>query len=182
METIRIAKNAFDKLIHYCAIISTVSIVLIMFLNVADTIFRWLGIPVYGVFELNGLLVGINLFLGLALVQKNRKHVTVNILGKRKARWANLILTFMPFVIGSVFFSWLSYICWGKLFEAIATHEVIQGLVQFPVWPLKSAFAFGILLLTIQLFIDLILEIYKWRNPCEETTDEPADFKSGGID
>lgn len=182
METIRTAKNAFDKLIYYCAIISTISIVIIMLLNVADTIFRWLEIPIYGVFELNGLLVGINLFLGLALVQKDRKHLTVNIIGEPKSYYAKLILKFMPFVVGSVFFSWLTYICWGKLFEAIETHEVIQGLIQFPMWPLKSAFALGILLLAIQLVIDLILEIHKWRHPSAEITDEPAASENGGID
>lgn len=182
METIRIAKNAFDKLIKICAIISTISIVIIIFINVADTVCRWLSIPVYGVFELNGLLVGINVFLGLALIQKDRKHVTVNILGKPKSHWANLILTFMPYVVGSVFFSWLTYVCWVKLFEAIETHEVIQGIVHFPIWPMKSAFAFGILLLAIQLFIDLILEIHKWRNPSEKITDAAAAVASGGTD
>ncbi len=181
METIRIAKNAFDKLINYCAIISTISIVIIMFLNVADTIYRWLGIPAYGIFELNGLLVGINLFLGLALVQKNRKHVTVDILGKPKSHAAQLFLTFMPYVVGSVFFSWLTYICWGKLVDAVNTHEVIQGLVQFPMWPLKSAFFLGILLLTIQLLIDLTLEIHKWRKPSEDTTDVEEAVQSGGV-
>lgn len=171
METIRTAKIAFDKLISVCAIISTISIVIIMFLNVADTIFKWVKIPVYGIFELNGLLVGINLFLGLALVQKDRKHLTVNILRKPNSHWANLILTFMPYVIGSLLFSWLTYICWGKFIDAIATHEVIEGLVQFPIWPLKSTFFFGILLLTIQLYIDLILEIHKWRHsPAADTT------------
>ncbi|HWQ75339.1 MAG TPA: TRAP transporter small permease subunit [Syntrophomonas sp.] len=180
METIRIAKNAFDKLIEICAIISTIAIVLIMFLNVIDTICIWLEIPVYGIFELNGLLVGINLFLGLALVQKNRKHVTVKIIGESQSYIANLILTFLPYVMGSVFFSWLTYICWGKLIVAIKTHEVIQGLVQFPLWPLKSAFAFGMLLLTIQLLIDLIMEIHKWRrNPSEKISGKTADCRVG---
>ncbi len=174
METIRIAKNMFDKLIEICAIISTVAIVIIMFLNVADTICRWLAIPMYGVFELNGLLVGINLFLGLALVQKNKKHVTVRIFNEPKSYLARLILTFTPYLVGSVFFSWLTYICWAKLIVALETHEVIQGLLQFPLWPLKSAFALGILLLTIQLLIDLVLEIHKWRSPSEQTPDEPA--------
>jgi TRAP-type C4-dicarboxylate transport system permease small subunit len=171
MEAIRLAKNAFDKLIKVCAIISTVSIVIIMLLNVVDTVFRWVEIPAYGIFELNGLLVGINLFLGLALVQKDRKHLSVNILGKYTAKWLRFIRSFVPLTLGAVFFGWLTYICWGKLFEAIASGEVIQGLVHFPLWPLKSAFAFGILLLTIQLIIDLILEIHKWRHPAAEITD-----------
>jgi|GEM_PF-3507602 TRAP-type mannitol/chloroaromatic compound transport system, small permease component len=181
METIRIAKTAFDKLIKLCAILSTISIVIIMFLNVADTVCRWLSIPVYGVFELNGLLVGINLFLGLALVQKEKKHVTVSIIGQPKSNVVNLILTFLPYIMGSVFFSWLSYVCWGKLVDAVKTHEVIQGLIQFPIWPLKSAFFLGILLLTIQLFIDLILEIHQWRNRSEKTRDMAEAIEKGGI-
>jgi len=172
VETIRAAKNAFDKLIKVCAIISTIAIVIIMLLNVADTLLRWFEVPVYGVFESNGLLVGINLFLGLAMVQYDKKHVKVDILGRYKWKWLSYVRSFVPTVVGVMFFGWLTYICWGKLFEAIAAHEIIQGAVHFPLWPLKAAFAFGMLLLTIQLIIDLIAEIRKWIRPSAEITDE----------
>lgn len=159
MKYIRIAKSVFERIIFYCAVLSTISIMLIMFINVLDTVLRWLSIPIYGVFEISSLLVGINIFLGLALVQKHKKHISVDMLSKKLPFLVKHFIALMPSVVGSVFFAWLTYLYWGKAYDAFVSNEVIEGVVHFPVFPLKAAMVLGILLLTIQQIIDLVIEI-----------------------
>ncbi len=162
MKIIQMAKGVFDRIIYFCAILSTISIGLIMLTNVLNTILRWLSIPIYGVFELNGLLVGINIFLGLAFVQKQKKHISVDMLSKNLPLLLKHIIAFVPYLIGSVFFAWVTYLYWGKAYDAFVSREVIQGIVHFPVFPLKAAMFLGMVLLTIQQIIDLITVVNEW--------------------
>lgn len=158
MNILRAAKNMFDRLIRYCAIASTMAIVVIMVAIVLDVSLRWIKIPIYGVFELTGLLVGINIFLGLALTQAEKKHISVTFVSERMSDRARHALAIPLLAICTIFFVWLTYLYGTKAYEALVTGEVIQGYIPFPVFPLKGTMFFGVALLTIQLLFDIVTE------------------------
>lgn len=161
MKIILAAKGLFDRIIFWCAVLSTISIVIIMVTNMLDTIMRWLKIPIYGIYELNSLLVGITIFLGLALVQQRKKHISVNLLsGKLPGKVKHVVAT-LVYLLGVVFFAYLSYWYGVKAYISVVTNEVIPGIVKFPVSPLKIIMCLGLVLLTIQLIIDTIVEVEK---------------------
>lgn len=159
MNFIYKVKSGFDRVVFYCAILATIALIVIMLGVVADAVGRWVGRPVYGVFELNKLLVGINVFLGLAFVQKYKKHITVDLLANKGPYFVRFFTAFFPHVLGFVFYAWITYVYWGMAYDSFLAKEVATGIVHFPKYPLKIAMAFGISLLTIQHLIDFIVEI-----------------------
>ncbi len=146
----------FNRIIRWSAVLGTVTMVLLMFTVVVDVIARWLRFSLYGVFELNGLLVGISIFLGLAFVQAEKKHIGVNFLSTHLGDRANHIINGILMAICAVFFSWMTWIYGEKAFQAYLNSEVVEGYIQFPLLPLKIAMVLGVALLTIQFYIDAV--------------------------
>lgn len=153
-----VAKKIFDRIIRFCAVLSTIAIVLIMLAVVLDVSLRWMKIPIYGVFELNGLLMGINIFLGLALTQADKKHISVTFFSQRLSDRRRHAITAFLFCLCFIFFAWISYQYAFRAYDALITGEIIQGYIPFPVFPLKAAMSLGVALLTIQLAIDVVAE------------------------
>jgi hypothetical protein len=66
------------------------------------------------------------------------------------------------YAINIVFFSGLTYWYGVKANQAYVHHDVIRGIVEYPAFPLKFIMFFGLLLLTVQLIIDLLMEVAKF--------------------
>lgn len=161
MKILGTAKRVFDKIIRWCAVLSTICIVVIMITNVLDTVMRWLSIPIYGIYELNSMLVGLSVFLGLALTQQLQKHIKVTILTNMLPVKFKQVVAVIVYSVGVVFFAWLAYWYGIKAYESFVHSEVIAGLIKYPAFPLKAAMCLGLVLLTIQQIIDVIMEVRK---------------------
>lgn len=146
----------FEATKFWCAMLATITMVLIMFTVVVDVIARWLRLSLYGVFELNGLLVGISIFLGLAYVQGQKKHIGVTFVAGHISHRAKHIVQGILMLMCTVFFSWMTWLYCGHAYQSYVTKEVILGFIQFPVLPLKLVMALGLLLLSIQFVIDTV--------------------------
>ncbi|OLO26607.1 hypothetical protein BTR23_22555 [Alkalihalophilus pseudofirmus] len=159
MKSLVVAQKTFERISYVCSVLSTGLIVVMMFAVVLDVIMRWLKTPIYGVYELQGVLVGMTIFLGLAKTQERKQHIGVSILGQYlPSRIVNL-LSIPIYGICMVFFGWLTYIYGGKAYESYVTSEVIAGITRIPIFPLKFVMVLGLGLLAIQLFTDLVKEI-----------------------
>ena len=178
MQIFGAIKKIVDRISFISGVLSTVSIVVIMFAVVLDVTLRWLKVSIYGVFELNGLLVGITVYLGLALTQAQKKHIGVSLLGPRMPSRLRSFIQIPMLTLVLVFFSWLVYLYGRKAYAAFVTGEVIPGFVKFPVFPLKAVMTFGVGLLAIQLFIDVVTEIKRLFDP--ETDDEESKIETEG--
>lgn len=153
------ARILYDRFTYSCAILSTVSIIVIMFAVVLDTSLRIFKIPIYGVFELNGLLVGINIYLGIAYTQQTRQHISVTIFNQRLSKRLKAAINIPLLSVSILFFLWLAYMYSGHAYVAFLSGEAIPGFVQFPVFPLKFTMFLGVFLLSVQLLIDLLNDI-----------------------
>jgi TRAP-type C4-dicarboxylate transport system permease small subunit len=151
-----------------------------MFANVLDAVLRWLDRPIYGVFEMNGLLVGIMIFLGLALTQQRKKHISVSLVSGRLPALARHIIALIPSITGVVFFTWLTYLYGLRAYDSFVASEVIPGIVKIPIFPLKFSMVLGIGLLTIQLIIDVVMEVRTLFKPPAEPTKEKSTLKKEG--
>lgn len=149
----------FERISYFCNVLSTGIIVIMMFSVVLDVILRWLKTPIYGVYELQGVLVGMTIYLGLAKAQEEKQHIGVNILSQYLPQRVTDVILIPITALSMVFFAWITYIYGVKAEEAYVSHEVIAGITKIPVFPLKAVMTFGLGLLTIQLFIDLVKNI-----------------------
>ena len=161
MKWMLIFKKIFDQVTRWSGFLATVVIVILMLDVVVDVCARWLKTPISGVFELNGLLIGINIFLGVALVQKMRKQITVTFLSEHLSDFARHVIEACLTCFFMVFFGFMCYVYTGRAIEAVQTNEVIIGYIQFPLSPMKIVMALGLFLLTIQLALDVIWNIQR---------------------
>lgn len=159
MKSLVVAKKTFERISFVCSVLSTGLIVVMMFAVVIDVIMRWLKTPIYGVYELQGVLVGMTIYLGLAKTQERKQHIGVSVLGQYLPRQFVHLISIPIYGICLVFFCWLTYIYGGKAYESYVTGEIIAGISRIPIFPLKLVMALGLGLLAIQLFIDLVKEI-----------------------
>lgn len=156
MKSVGVAQRIFERISLTSSVLSTCLIVVMMFAVVVDVILRWFKIPIYGVYELQGVLVGMTIYLGLAKTQQEKQHIGVGIISNLlPVRLVNTLLLTI-YAVSMVFFGWLTYLYGGKAIESYVAGEVITGIVRIPVFPLKIVMSLGLGLLTIQLFFDVV--------------------------
>lgn len=152
-----------QKIIGFSSILSSVIIIFMMFLVVIDVILRTLNIPIYGVNDAQGFLVGAAIYLGLAKALEKKQHINVDIINQIIPKKIVNKIEIPTNIVSFVFFSWFTYLATINAYTSTINKEKISGAVQFPVYPLKIIIAFGVLMLTIQIIIDLIFVIQKIR-------------------
>lgn len=162
MENIGLTKKIFDRVSTLCSILSTILIVIMMFSVIIDVIMRWLKTPIYGVYEMQGLLVGMTIYLGLAKAQDRKQHIGAGLLSQYISKRVRSFIAIPIFTFTMMFFGWLTYIYWKRAMDAFVHHEVIAGITQIPVFPLKLVMTVGLGLLTVQLLLDIVKEIRAW--------------------
>ena len=158
MKSLGVAQRIFERISLTSSVISTCLIVIMMFSVVVDVVLRWFKIPIYGVYELQGFLVGMTIYFGLARTQQEKQHIGVSILSQYLPAKLTSTLLLIIYTVSMVFFGWLTYLYGGKAIESYVTGEVITGITRIPVYPLKIVMTFGLGMLTIQLFFDAVKE------------------------
>ena len=151
-----IFKRVYGKANSACGVISTIAVLAIMVGTIVSAISRWIRIPIIGIDELNGLLTGMAIYLGLATAQAAKANISVTFLvQKLSVRNARLVDLFM-LAIATVLFAHVSHIYWEEAYRAFAEGDFLVGIVEWPVWPLALTLVVGVAMLVIQLVIDLV--------------------------
>ena len=149
-------KRVYGKANHACGVISTVAVLAIMVGTIISAISRWIRIPIIGIDELNGLLTGMAIYLGLATAQAAKANISVTFLvQKLSVRNARLVDLFM-LAIAIALFSHVTWIYWDEAYRAFVEGDFLVGIVEWPVWPLAFTLAVGVAVLVIQLVIDFV--------------------------
>ncbi len=145
-------------------------IVSMMLLTTADVVGRYIfNAPIMGATEaVEMLLVGV-VFLGVAYVQSRRGHVEIEMIKNFFSKKGQRIITIVGLLIGLCPLSLITWQASTLAWRAFITGDQTMGLSKIPFWPAKTALAFGIGLLCIQLLLDLILEIKKLRGAGDES-------------
>jgi TRAP-type C4-dicarboxylate transport system permease small subunit len=149
-------KRMYGKVNFVCGFLSTTAVLMIMAGTMISAFSRWIRIPINGIDELNGLLTGMAIYLGLAAAQAAKTNITVKLfVQKLSVRFASLLNMFM-LAIAAVFFTHLAYIDGIEAYRAFVGGDVVVSVVEWPLWPLALTVFVGVSMLSIQLFIDVI--------------------------
>jgi TRAP-type C4-dicarboxylate transport system permease small subunit len=160
MTGIRTLRHAYGRLLHALGLTAAVATLSIMVLVVANIIGRYLfNAPITGAFEVTESLLVITTMLGLALTQYHGGHIRVTILTRRLPSSAAWMAKICSLVIATGFFTWCSYASWKFAYESYSFDEQEWGSITFPLYPVKFAVFFGIVLLTVQFLLDLLVEL-----------------------
>lgn len=156
--------QSFTKCVDYVEKISSLAagwlIVFLMFLSTLDVAFRMIARKsIEGAYTLSEIvMVGI-CFLAMAYTQKEKGHVSMDFIVVRLKGRALLYSEIISSAISLIICALLFYRATIEAIVAVDLRLVTSGIMQWPAWPLKIVVAFGFLLLSLRVSMQLIQEI-----------------------
>ncbi len=145
----------------FLAILSCLTIVIMMFSTTIDTILRYVfNRPIPGVFELNEVILVVCVFMGLAWCQAQRGHIRVTMVLVRLSPRKAVLMDTVAWIITFAFVMVLSIETWHDAVYAYSIKMFRWGKVQMPIWWARALVPIGLWLLCIQILLDI------WKNVC----------------
>jgi TRAP-type C4-dicarboxylate transport system permease small subunit len=146
-------ERAYLRVATYLVFLPLLAMTLIEFLN---AIGRKLFIPFPGTVESVESLLVVSVYFGVALVALEGGHVNVTIGTDRLPAWARHLLDAFGNVLAALVFGFLAAGAVAEAARSIALLEFRMGVYRFPLWPFKTLYATGLVLLSIQLLINTV--------------------------
>ena len=162
------ANRIFDRIVFYASVLGAVTLVSVMLTMMTDVFGRWMKMPVYGIYELNALLIGMTVYLSIPYTQAMKKHITVSIITSRLTARGKAVFNLVFLLLSFALFGHLSVVYGQLAYKSFITNEKTTGIIDFPLYPLKTVMFLGIAMLSIQLALDVIravLFIHSNRSP-----------------
>lgn len=158
-------RGFLDRLYRFSGLAAAVSLLVILFLVVAQMIARWVEVPVTGLTEIAGYCLGATSFLGLGYALRNDSHIRVNLILSHmgsEQRAAEIICTGISVLIAT-----------GIAIFAVKTtvlsyrfDEISQGQDAVSIWIPQLAMSIGSIIFLIALidrFVGLIKNDGRWQ-------------------
>tara|TARA_B110000503_G_C6942667_1_gene327619 strand:+ start:149 stop:652 length:504 start_codon:yes stop_codon:yes gene_type:complete len=150
------------SLLHFFGLIAgylTFGITLLVVVNIISRFF--FNAPMGGTLEVTEAALPIIIFLSLALTQHKGEHIKVTLVMRRFSPkyicWGNVVTS----LLGCLFFAWATYAAWDLFIKSFMMNEKAWGSIILPLYPVKFIIFIGLLMLSIQFFIDALLFIQK---------------------
>jgi TRAP-type C4-dicarboxylate transport system permease small subunit len=156
-KAIMFYERKYKSVATYLIFIPLILMTLIEFMN---AIGRKFLVPFPGTVESVESLLVISVYFGVALVALEAGHVNVTILTSRLPEGAQHVLDALANLLAALVFGYLAAGAWAEALRSIDMLEYRQGVYRFPLWPFKTLYALGVLLLTLQLLINFVKHAY----------------------
>jgi C4-dicarboxylate transporter, DctM subunit len=160
------APSGFEKVMQrisqVTAIIAAVITMAMMLLTVADVFLRYLfKKPIIWNYDLQSVLIVIVIFLGIAYVQFQRRHIQIDIITSRLSKNNQLWFQVVNNIIFLVFALLITWQMSLQTQEAYLLNDYLEGIVRIPIWPAKASIALGCGLLSIIIVLHIIQDFQK---------------------
>lgn len=148
--------RAIKVLVDVCLVLSCTVLAFMTLLGSADVISTFIfGWPVPLVRELSEVLLAVVIFMSLAVVAREERHVKVDLFlgyfGAQARRWLRVAALAISAVVVSLLAVQSSELALASYIEG----ERAMASIRFPVWPAKVAVAVG-LVITVLEYIRLL--------------------------
>ncbi len=130
-------------------------LICMMLLACVNVLFRNMGIPVKGTFELMGFFGAVICGLALARTQKQKQHISVDVLVNLFPKRIQKVLNFIGSFLSLLFFIivTIQVFKWGTLI--LRANEVSETLM-IVYYPFIYALSLGTLFISVTIFIDIL--------------------------
>lgn len=157
MNALLRVRSAYGRLLLLCGWIAGLITFATMCLIVGNVVSRYaVGVPIAGTLELTEGALPLIIFLALALTQHDGGHIRVTLVTDRLPQPVARVLAVIAMLAGVVLFSWAAWAGWLAANRSFAIGEMERGSIRFPLWPIKYAVCFGMILLSVQFLIDAV--------------------------
>lgn len=135
----------------------------VMFLLLADVMFRTFAKPIMGVAELAMFVMIGTVYAGLANCEMEFGHVRVGSVVERfSPGWQRITILF-TYVLALVTIGLAATAMSMNAWSSFVDKEGITGAIPYLLYPVKFVMAFGMILYTLQILLNLLSEIKKDR-------------------
>lgn len=140
-------------------------VALLMLLLVFDCISQFVQKQLPGVVELAIFIMIASAYLGLPYTEQNRRHVKVDAILMRLPAAFQKWLTVVWDMLAAIAIFITAYAAYLKAYEAFLDGEAIAGLVEWPLWPIRTVIAISLFWFGVQIVVNLLQGLAK---PSEE--------------
>jgi TRAP-type C4-dicarboxylate transport system permease small subunit len=167
MNRLQVFARFAHKVAAALGAISALMIAFCMFTISIEVIFRLLaGRSISGLIEINETMMAVIFAFGLALAQKQKEHVNVELVIAVLGIKARRVLSILSTLCALVFISWLMVATLEEGIKSFTIREFRFGLLSVPIWPAKLAIPLGIAALIFEMITDLF-----GLNPVQNSSD-----------
>src|SRR5215213_3487990 len=143
-------ERVYRRVATYLVFLPLLAMTVVEFLN---AIGRKLFVPFPGTIESVESLLVVSVYFGVALVALEGGHVNVTLGTDRLPPGARHLLDALGNVLAAAIFGFLAAGAAAEAARSIGLWEYRLGVYRFPLWPFKTLFATGLILLTVQLLL-----------------------------
>ena len=116
----------------------------------------FLGRAVGGSFETGGLVMVSIIFLALAAVQAQGKHIEIPLVVDKLPHRTQKIISLVTLLTGLVFFSFIVKVTFPVTIQAYQQDWSVFGVALIPKWPAYAAITLGSFLLCLRYVVQLV--------------------------
>ena len=149
-----------DRLKRWGVYIISMPLFLMAMIEALNAVGRKLHTPFPCAIEAVESLLVITVYFGASIVAMERGHIKVDLLTRHFPESIQTYLSILAHILGAIGFGFLTWGAWRAALYAVKIMEVRMGEYDFPTWPFKLLFAFGMTLLVVQLIINIIKLIH----------------------
>ncbi|MDX9981012.1 MAG: TRAP transporter small permease [Lentisphaeria bacterium] len=161
------------RMCQVCLVLGGLSLVGLVLVMGGNVLLRQIGYPAVGANELSGLLGAFAIACGLADAQRQRMHVSVDLLNRRMPQLVQTLLAGFNALLFALFYGALGYMSWRYALRLRAQGELSETL-RLSFHPVVYAVAAGFLLLALTLLLEFATLAADRRVAAIESGAEPA--------
>lgn len=159
------------------AAIAGAGLVTIATLTVLDVITRKMNATLSWPHEINLLILGWAVFLGLGMVQSDRAHIGVDIFGDRIPVPVLRLRAVVMDILGLAFAAVVAWLGFVDMIRTFQVNERTNSLLALPIWVSDLAIVIGMTSLAITFIVHLLLDFSPaWRGIDTATSDVASEI------
>lgn len=135
----------------WAAAIAGLGVLLMMLIGGIDVITtKALSWPIPGAYEITETLMVATVFLALALSQREKRQIRVELITEKLGRGKRLFFDAIAEVFSLAMYGLIAWFGIQAAWESVQIGEFSSGIVKLPIWPAKIALAVGAALMCIE--------------------------------
>ncbi len=160
------AAQRISDLCNALARVTGLLIILLMLGVVLDAMLRGvMGVAIWGVLELSVLLLLALIYFGLPSTLSLRENFRVSIVADSLPRWLETLIAWLLLALQLAVLGMLAWFTWRSAIYSFQREEVAIGLVEIPLWPMRTTVALGFSILVLQTIVLVVELAFKGQHP-----------------
>jgi TRAP-type mannitol/chloroaromatic compound transport system permease small subunit len=153
----QLIKRIVSKTGYVVTLMSGASILIVMFIDTWDVLStNLLNQAVPGTIEITQSTMVMVVFGGLAYTQLKRGHIRMELLYMNVSRRGQALMDVVSEIFAIIYFIAIALTSGYEMIESWKLQEISVGLIQFPIYPVRTVLVIGVVVLLFQLVNDLV--------------------------